>query len=73
MSEHLSDQPQESQSSAGEGRKPRQKAAGLGRTISSFVKWFMLIVPLVLVLVIVALAMIGPSTSNIFSNIVNSL
>jgi|SoiMetStandDraft_2_1073263.scaffolds.fasta_scaffold1276840_1 hypothetical protein len=73
MSEHLSDHPQESQGSLPQGRKPLPKVEDFGRTVSRTITWVLLIVPLVLVVVVVALAMIGPSTGNIFSNIVNSL
>ncbi len=53
-----------------QGRKPAREVA---KSTLDLVKTILIAAPLVAVVVIVVLALIGPTTGNIFSNIVASL
>ncbi len=54
-------------------RRVVDQASDVARTTFSVIKSMVFITPLVLVVVIVTLAMMGPAIGNVFSNIVNSL
>lgn len=50
-----------------------EEAAAIGKYTVSVVKAILFIAPLVVVLVILMLALLGPAVGNTFSNIVSSL
>ncbi len=70
MSEFLPEDPAPEPS---ERRPVAEQAADLARTTFSVMKSILFMLPLVAMLIIVALALMGPAVGNIFSNIVSSL
>ncbi len=54
-------------------RRAINQAADLAKTTFSLIKAIVFITPLVIVVIVVALALMGPAVGNIFSNVVNSL
>ncbi len=56
-----------------DNRRVVDQAADVARTTFSILKTIVFITPLLLVVIIVALAMMGPAVGNIFSNVVSSL
>ncbi len=56
-----------------ENRRVADQAADVARTTFSILKSIVFITPLILVVIIVTLALMGPAIGNVFSNIVSSL
>jgi hypothetical protein len=56
-----------------ENRSAAKQAIDIGKATFEVMKSILFIAPLALVLVVVTLALIGPSVGNIFSNIVSAL
>jgi hypothetical protein len=77
MSEQDINQKPDQESVEAEGQESEQSffqytGGILGTTLSLF-KGALFFIPIVVVVVIVALALLGPSVGNVFSNIVSSL
>ncbi len=65
--------PGEQPSEPSDDRRAAGQAADLVRTTFSVMKSILFIAPLFIVVIVVALALMGPAIGNVFSNVVNSL
>ncbi len=65
--------PQEPVPEPAESRRTVDQAADIARSTFSLLKSILFLTPLLILIVVVALALMGPAVSNIFSNVVNSL
>jgi hypothetical protein len=72
MSNQLID-PNQLQDSPEPEKAPTYSMSAVVRDALSILKAALIVAPVVFVLVIVALALLGPSVGNVFSNIVSSL
>ncbi len=65
--------PGEQAPESSENRRMVDQAADLAKTTFGVIKSILFITPLVIVVIVVALALMGPAIGNIFSNVVTSL